>query len=391
MYIKREIKEEFKLLSLEYNIIALVGARQAGKTTFLKENASAKTSYLIFDDPDVRELFNEDIKKFEKQYLEGHEIVILDEVQYGTESGRKLKYLADKGRRLWITSSSQIVLSKEILSWLVGRVSILRLYPFSIAEFLKAKNLKETTEKILKRELWEHIIYGGYPKIVLTENIEMKKRLLQDLYETMVLKDVAQTFSIENVRSLEEFVRYLAHSIGNVLIYEKASDSMDLSFETTKKYLDAMEKSYLIKRLQPFYTNKLKEITKQPKIYFIDNGLRNIIAKHFPITSENEGRLFENYIFTELVKMNLNIKYWQTKNKAEVDFIVEKGEEIIPIEVKVNARSKKIGRSLRSFITTYRPKRAIVVYYEGEKTKSKVNGCEVTFTDIIGMKEFMKK
>ena len=226
-YIEREIKEQFDKIKGIYPIIALVGPRQAGKTTFLKEQAKTlKSKYVLFDDPDVRNLFEEDVKKFEKQYVESNEVTILDEVHYCKEAGRNLKYLADKGHKLWITSSSELILKKEVLSFLVGRVSILKLYPFSLKEFLIARNQKEFNEKIIERLIWEHSTYGGYPKVVLTEEVEIKKTILKDLYETMLLKDVAQNFSIENIKSLEEFTRYLSLSVGGLISYNEISKNI---------------------------------------------------------------------------------------------------------------------------------------------------------------------
>lgn len=389
MYVEREIVEKFWKACGVYNAIAVVGARQAGKTTFLKEQMKqAKSSYVLFDDPDARSLFEEDIKKFEKQYVEGYDVAVLDEVQYCKNAGRNLKYLTDMGRKIWITSSSEIILGKEILSYLVGRVSILKIYPFSLPEFLIAKGQKETTNAILERSTWEHMTYGGYPRVVLTEDVETKKMILKDLYDTMILKDIAQTFSIEDIRSLENFARYLSANIGNVLSYEKLSREMKIAFQTVKKYLDAMEKSYLIARVSPFYTNKRKEITKQPKLHFIDTGLRNAIAKNFGV--EPGGELFENYVFSELLKMGVVPKYWRTKAKAEVDFVVEKEGEIIPIEAKINAEPKRIERSMRSFIETYGPKKALVVAYKGWKGRMNVNGCDLVFTNVLEMREFLK-
>ncbi len=384
MYIEREIKKKFEKIARAYALVALVGARQAGKTTFLKEYArSLKSSYLLFDDPDIRALFEEDVKKFEKQYLENAEIFIFDEVQYCKNAGRNLKYLADIGRKIWITSSSEMILSKGVLSYLVGRVSILRLYPFSFKEFLNAKEQKEFNQQILKRNIWEHILYGGYPKVVITEDLELKKTILRDIYDTMILKDIAQTFSIEDIKSLEEFTKHLSLNIGGILSYETISRDLKISFQTVKKYLDAMEKSYLIARIQPFYRNKTKEIIKQPKIYFIDTGLRNSIAKNFE--NEPDGKLFENYVASELIKIGYPPKYWRTKSKAEVDFVIENNNEIIPIEVKLKA-SEKIGKSLYSFIETYKPKRAFVVSYIGENKTLKLKDCTIFFADIVNLR-----
>lgn len=383
MYIEREIKKKFEKIANAYSVIALVGARQAGKTTFLKECAKElRSSYLLFDDPDIRNLFEEDIKKFEKQYLENADVYILDEVQYCKDAGRNLKYLADTGRKMWITSSSELILSKEVLSFLVGRVSIIKLYPLSIQEFLKAKGQKEFTKQMLERNIWEHITYGGYPKVVITEDFELKKTILRDLNTTMILKDIANTFSIDDINSLEEFSKYLSINIGNLISYEAVSNNLKLSFQTVKKYLDAMEKSYLIIRVQPFYRNKIKEITKQPKIYFVDTGLRNLVAKTF--NNEPDGKLFENYVASELIKAGFVPKHWRTKSKAEVDFVIEKDGEIIPIEVKINS-SEKIERSLQSFIEIYKPKKCLIVSYKGEDKTKNLNGCKIFFTNVINL------
>ena len=386
MYIEREISEKFNKVSSSYSVVAIVGARQAGKTTFLKEHSKKlNASYLAFDDPDVRDIFDDDIKKFENQYIEGHDLSVLDEVQYCKDSGRKLKYLADKGRKVWITSSSEIILSKEVLSYLVGRVSIIKLYPFSIREFLTLKGQKEATPQALRRNVEEHIMYGGYPKVAVTEDIELKRIILKDLYDTMVLKDIAKTFSIDDIKSLEDFVRYLSINIGSLLSYDTLSNDLKLSFQTVKKYLDAMEKSYLLARVPPFYSNKIKEITKQPKVYFLDTGLRNIISNDTKVS----GKLFENYVFSELVKLGLSPKYWRSKSKAEVDFIVESGGQIIPIEIKIDAEPNKIERSMHSFIEAYKPKKALIVSLKGARGVMNVNRCKIYFTDVLEMRKFL--
>ena len=390
MYVQREIREKFKKIMTIYPIIALVGARQSGKTTFLKEQIKGmNSSYLLFDDPDIMELFEEDIKKFEKQFIEGYDVSVLDEVHYCKDAGRKLKYLADRHKKIWVTSSSEILLNKEVLSYLVGRVSILRLYPFSIQEFLNFKKQKEITSKMLQRNIWEHLTFGGYPKVVTINDFELKKTILRDLYDTMILKDIAKAFSIEDLKSLEDFVRYLSLNIGNAISYENISNDISLSFQTLRKYLNAMEKSYLIFRVSPFYTNKLKEITKQQKVYFVDTGMRNVIARKFD--SHFDGDVFENYVLSELLKIGLYPKYWRTKTKAEVDFIIEDGREIIPLEVKMSANPGKIERSMRSFIEKYSPKKAFIVTYKGEKGEMKVNKCRIIFTDIIGMRKALIK
>ena len=227
--------------------------------------------------------------------------------------------------------------------------------------------------------------YGGYPLIVLTESSEMKQVLLKSLHETMLLKDVARTFSIDDIGALERCARYFAETVGGLVSYNNVANALDISFPTLKKYIDALEKSYLIVPVKPFYTNKVKEITKQPKIYFLDTGMRNVIVNRFDSTPQ--GNIFENYVLSELLKAGHRPKYWRTKSKAEVDFVLEVDNKLIPIEVKSGGMPGSITKSLRSFIETYQPEIAYVVFLKGEKSKMSINGCQIVCTDIIGLIE----
>ncbi len=386
MYVPRDITQRFKKSTDLYNIVAVVGARQAGKTTFLKEQAKHRNaSYVLFDDPDARDIFEADIKKFQKQYIEGFDVTILDEVHYCKDAGPKLKYLADTGKKIWITSSSETLLGKEVLSYIVGRVSIITLRPFSLPEFFRARRQKESTDTIIRRHVWEHLTYGGYPKVVTTDDPESKHLLLDDLAQTLILKDVARIFSIQDTLALESFARYLAVNVGTILSYDTVSRILGMSFQTVKKYLDAMEKSYVIRRATPYFQNKNKEITKQPKLYFLDTGLRNQLAK--TQTGEPDGHVFENYVYAELLKKGYTPRYWRTKAKAEVDFIIEKDDSVIPVEAKLQTGPPHIDRSLRAFIEAYEPAAAYVAIYGGQRGQSTHNGCTVTHTDVKDLLE----
>lgn len=382
MILKRKIEAEFNKRREAYKILALVGPRQTGKTTFLKEHIKKiKGNYLTFDDPDIRRLFSKDIKKFELQYVSKEIVLVLDEVNYAENAGINLKYLADKDNILWISSSSELLLSNKVLSHLVGRVSILKLFPLSLEEFLEAKNQKAVDEIVLERLIWEHSTFGGYPKVVLTEDKDLKKTILKDLYQTMVLKDISNTFSISDVSSLEFFVKYLAINNGKVIAYDALSKNLSLSFQSVKKYLEAMKKSYLIYEVQPFFRNKSKEIVKRPKIYFIDSGMRNAIVDSFENTPSGES--FENYIVSELIKKDFYPKYWRTKTGSEVDFILEKNQEVVPIEVKINSKGI-LESGLKNFIETYKPKKAFVVSYSQDSPKKSLTfkGCKIFFVDV---------
>ena len=376
MYVERDIKEKFEKLKKIYSCITIVGARQSGKTTFLKKRLEEINGmYLTMDDPDIREIFSRDIKLFEAMYLDKNKVFGLDEVQYCKNAGINIKYLVDKGYKLWITSSTETILNKDVLSYLVGRTTILKILPFSLNEFLRANNIstKNIPNIIKNRLLREHILFGGYPKVVLEKDIELKKTILLDLIDTLIYKDIMKTFSIEDENSLRRTIKYFSHMIGKIINYDNICKDLNISYKTLKKYLDALEKSYVLKIVKPFYTNKLNEISKSPKIYFIDTGLRNVISKNFNIN----GDLFENYIFSELLKKGYDIKYWRSKNKAEVDLILN---DEIPVEVKIKP---KIEKSLKSFIKKYRPKKAYVVCLDCNKFTTIYENCKIEIIDAF--------
>ena len=392
MYVEREIQPKFNDLAKIYPIVAIVGPRQAGKSTFLQKQAGGRDiPALSFDDPDVKELFNADIKRFEREHIQGHACVILDEAHQGQEAGSKLKYLADKGHKLWISSSSETMLDKEVLGHLVGRAGILRLYPFSLPEYLASRKIREATDIVLGRSVWECMVCGGYPQAVEAETPEMRREVLRNLFQTMVLKDAARVFRISDVDALERLARYASFRIGGVWSHDEASGELGMSFQTLHKYMDALERSHLLRRVSPFFTNKIKEIVKAPKLFFIDCGLRNAVADRFPAGVEAEGALFENLVFGELLKADApRLRYWRTKAGSEVDFVLEEGGKLLPIEVKTSMPLPKISSGMAAFIRQYRPKKACLVFYQGREAEREVDGCKILYRRLPGLIEQVK-
>ncbi len=384
MYVNRRIVKGFHELEDLYGLIALAGPRQVGKTTFLQhEMQKQEHSYVLLDDPLARSLFEKDPKGFERQYVEGRQLTVLDEVQYSMKTGQFLKYLVDTGNRLWISSSSAILLRADVLSFLVGRVGLVRLLPFNIEEFLEAKGLKTWTPEILRSNVTEHMMYGGFPAAVLNKDPMLKQRLLIDILESIILRDAVRAFGLNNIKGVGDLVLYLSQTISSPMNLSAVSNSLGINQITLNGYLDALEMSYVIARVRPFFTNKVKEIVRQPKVYFVDTGIRNAASGRFPPIPE--GPLFENYVFAELMKMGHSPKYWRTKVGAEVDFVLDEPEAPIPVEVKLRPRTGRISRSLRSFIRTYEPEEAYIVGHEVEAGNTILEGCKVTYCDITGL------
>ncbi|MGA1793443.1 MAG: ATP-binding protein [Thermoplasmatota archaeon] len=389
MYVERNINEGFKVLIENVKVIALVGPRQCGKTTFLKHlSKEYSANYVTFDDPDVRSIFN-DIKAFEGQYIHEGSPTILDEVQYGSDPGIKIKYLADRENFLWITSSTETLLGTSVLSHLVGRVSVKKLYPFDLEEFLRAKGQISLTETILHRFVDEHMMFGGFPGIVLQEDKEVKVTLLRSLLETMILKDVARTFSISDLDSLWRLARLIAVNVGSSLTIDRICSDLDLSFQTVKKYIEALRASYLYFEVPPFFHNKNLEMKKQPRYYFMDMGLRNALVNEFPL--KPDGKAFENYVMSEIVKWGFTPKYWRTKGGAEVDIVLEFGKEIIPIEIKTTLKGPRMSKGFMSFIEKYDPKRGYLVGYEVEERSTVKKGCTVKAVSIRNLKNELQE
>ena len=378
MYIKRKIEAEIKKYLHTREILALIGPRQSGKTTVLKKifnelvreaKIEKNVSFISFEDRDVLSLFNYDIKNFAETYIKGNKYLFIDEFQYVKEGGKNLKYLFDTfDTKIIISGSSAIDLTIEALKFLVGRVFVLEMQPFDFEEFLSFKdenyhrlylknkinflNLKlnirntlvSTQMKTLRNYFEEYAIWGGYPRVVLSESRSEKEMVLKNIYNTYFLREVKTLMDIADDYRLEKIIKMLGLQIGNLLEYDNLSNEIDISFETLKKYINFLEKTYICKLIKPFYKNKRKEIVKMPKVFFFDTGLRNVTVNDFRALNErvDVGELLENAVWMQLKRQDINIQYWRDKNKNEIDFILNLGnQKTIAIEVKKNLKQFK--------------------------------------------------
>jgi predicted AAA+ superfamily ATPase len=334
---------------------------------------------LNFEDEDILNLFENDIKSFAKLYVEPHKNIILDEFQYAKNGGKNLKYLFDfyPGKKIIISGSSSLDLTLRAAKYLVGRMLEFPLYPFSFEEFLRAKEpqleqlIKEnTTSKYLtnyiKKYLGEYLIYGGYPEVVLENDLSVKQTLLKNIYQLYFLKDVTTLTHLVSDWKLKTLVRVLGTNIGGVINYSTLTSQANVDFKTLKGYLNFLEKTFIVFPVRPFFTNKTKEITKNPKIYFYDLGLRNALINSFaPTLLRNDlGVLLENFLALRLKAVFGEVYFWRSKAKAEVDFIVKKRDQLMPIEVKTQLKGAKITRSFQSFLLRYEPQKAYVFNLE---------------------------
>ena len=409
VYIKRDLEEEIKKWLESPEILAIRGARQSGKTTLLKrvkdllknKDVSEENIHDInFEDDITRIKFEEDPKEFIEFYTspDDKQYFLLDEVQYINNAGKKLKLIFDtfNNIKIIITGSSSFDLT-NLGSYLVGRVLFFNLYPFSFLEFLRSKETKYETlyhklkidfEKKkpclestvflddLNKFLHEYLTYGSYPRIVLEKNIEKKKELLKNLFITYVEKDIVAMYGKKYREKVVKLLKTISTISGNVVNFETLSVHSGLKYHEVKEILPLLEDSFVIFIVKPFHKNLINELRKNPKIYFLDYGIKNYLQGNF----ENLvlDKIYENFVHNEL-KRNYNVRYWRTTAKTEVDFIIENKTNIIPLEVKIKP---KITRSFRSFINQYKPDMAFILNLD-EIDKTEIDKCNVVMLPFV--------
>ena len=398
MYVQREIEERIFDWMNEREIIAIIGPRQSGKTTLLERIKERVTGsglydvnhvvYLTLDDEMERLRFEEDpVDHINGNLIDsGPHLFLLDEVQYLEKAGNLLKLVFDRYSekvKFIITGSCSPDL-RDIGGSLVGRVVFFELYPFSFQEFLLARDEKmqryylqhrvdiegewpDRTGKPVMIDrlnlfLREYMTYGGFPRIVLMNDVGKKELLLRQLITLYIEKDILKIYGQPFRNDALRIVQYLAFHCGGMQNSEGISSDLGIDSRKVKETIDILEESFLIKRIRPYFRNLTTELRKRNKIYFIDNGIRNVLADDF-VFSKEKGFLLENHIFSQLYRKDEKLKYWRTTAKAEVDFVIN---DSIPIEVKSTPR---LTRSLRSFLSTYRPSKGLMINYDTMETR----------------------
>jgi hypothetical protein len=377
MYIQRTLEPVIKKYLAGPEYIAVTGARQAGKTTLLRhiQGQVGSSIFLTFEDVEIRALFDQDIKSFVRLYVDPHHVVFIDEFQYARKGGPSLKFIFDtvEGKKIIVSGSSALDLTVAAVKHLAGRILSFSLYPLSFREFLSFKDpallglldeigsrhLEQPVIEKLQNRLDEFIVYGGYPRVVIAQDEEERRTILKNIFNIYLMRDVRDILGLIDDYQLLGLVRALSLQIGNIASYHELSTLLQEKTHLVKKFLNLFEKTYILRLVRPFFSNKRIELVKNPKVYFVDTGLRNSISGDFrPLRDRpDRGALVENHHFSEFLKAGREAKYWRTKSKAEVDFIVD---ERLPVEVKSKLSRPVAGKSLRSYIEKYVPEQAIV-------------------------------
>lgn len=358
-------------------IVVLIGARQVGKTSIMKMYPKEQFRNILFlngQDAEIAELFQKfsSIEQYLRIYLnedvEG--LLLIDEFQFINGVSTILKLLTDKyeGLKILCSGSSSLDILQKIEESLAGRVRIIEVLSLSFSEFLlfQDKQLymqhQQTTDygdealtAKIQTAYQEYLIYGGLPRTALTNNPEEKSEVLNDIYQTYLMNDVRRYISNEHFVGFNKLLRLLATQIGNLVNINELSRESGLPYGECEEYIYLLQKMYIIKLVEPYFTNKRKVIGKMKKVYFCDLGLRNIIYNSFsamPYRTDN-GAIFENEILLELYrqrKASEIINFYRTQNGTEVDFVLSGPNRKSSIECKFKRFEKPISiASLNNF------------------------------------------
>ncbi len=369
--IKRHLEKVITDLLFGGKAIVVIGARQVGKSTLFKQilghldKSINKDEVLAIDcdDPEQRALLDNANIATLNQLLAGKRIVMVDEAQRIKGIGITLKMIIDHFNdiQLLVTGSSSFLLQGQLNEPLTGRKFEYHLYPISTQE------LYEDSELIrVKQTLESRLIYGSYPDVVASEkNI---RTLLMNLSGSYMYQDLLSLESVRKPVLLEKLLVALALQVGSEVSYNEIAQTIGTDNKTVEKYIDLLEKCYIVFRLNGLSRNLRNELKKSKKIYFYDNGIRNAVIQQFaPADKRNDmGALWENFFISERKKYNhyngkyVNVYFWRTNEQQEIDYVEECDGTMTAFEMKWNP--KKGGSSFpKSFLEAYDVKETVVI------------------------------
>ncbi len=370
----RKITEEILKNLKNKKILALVGSRQVGKTSILyliiqhllKKTSPQNILYFNLDDLSIQTFFQTPeyfLQSFPLRKKQTY--IFIDEIQRLPSPGLFLKTLHDLNLNIKfiVSGSSQLELRSKLKEFLVGRIRQFEIPRLTLEE-AKTIHPNIPTKKLAE----EILLYGSYPEVSKEPREREKKLLLHDIHQTYLQKDVSDFAKIENIEAFNKLLILLANQIGNLLNVHNLSKILKISTQKIEHYIEILEGTFIIKRLFPFFQNYKKEITKTPKIYFLDLGLRNLLLNQWQELDlrEDRGKLFENFVFLELYNKDpykeKNYRFWRTTNQTEIDFVIQNGADIKAIEAKWSKGARP--RSFKTFKEYYPKSKTQVITFK---------------------------
>ncbi|HSO85862.1 MAG TPA: ATP-binding protein [Draconibacterium sp.] len=347
--IHRKLQDRIDSRIQSGKVIVIAGARRTGKTVLLKEiMKSFDGAYLYLNGEDYTTeliLQNKGIEEY-KNLIGNSKYLVIDEAQKIENIGQILKLMIDEieGLHIIITGSSAFDLSNNTGEPLTGRKYTFQLHPVAQCELMVYENPIET-ESLLENRL----IYGSYPEILSFSDNQQKSDYLTELINSYLLKDILTLDSIKNSAKLVNILRLLAFQVGNVVSVNELAQNVGLNKLTVERYLDLLTKVFVIYRIEGYSRNLRKEISKSPRYYFWDNGIRNTLVANFnPLVLRNDvGQLWENYVISERIKLQhyqgwlSNNYFWRTYDQQEIDWIEERDGNLFAFEMKYQKKNMK--------------------------------------------------
>jgi predicted AAA+ superfamily ATPase len=324
------------------SVLVIYGPRRAGKTTLLQSYLSStewKYRSVVGDDVPTQQLLSSRNVAQIQEYLEGYELFAIDEAQYVPEIGHALKIIVDQvpDIRVIATGSSSFELAGQIGEPLTGRKKTLTLYPISQGELLSLYNKYD-----LKQDLEDRLIFGSYPQVVMANKRQERITVITEIANSYLLKDILDFDRVRGSLPIWNLLKLLAFQVGSEVSQNELSRSLGIDVKTVGRYLDLLEKAFVLYRLDGFSRNLRREVTRNSKYYFYDNGIRNAVVNQFnPIDQRDDiGALWENFVVMERIKhleysfIPANQYFWRTYSQQEIDLVEESGKNLDGYEFK---------------------------------------------------------
>lgn len=329
-------------------VLVIFGPRRAGKTTLLHTYLQQTPyKYKLDSGDNIRTQHLLGSQAFDQilPYVEGYELLAIDEAQEIPNIGMALKIIVDQlpGIRVLVTGSSSFELAGQVGEPLTGRKRTLTLYPISQAELANTLNQHE-----LKQRLPEYLVFGAYPEVLEAETVADKIAIITEIATSYLLKDILAFERVRNSRVLLNLLQMLAFQLGNEVSLSELATHLGVDTKTVQRYLNLLEQAFVIMRLGGFSRNLRKEITSKAKYYFLDNGIRNaVIAQFNDLSQRNDvGQLWENFMVMERLKrrtyfpLYANSYFWRTYSQQEVDLVEERDGKLFGYEFKWSTRKQ---------------------------------------------------
>lgn len=377
MEIKRiiinKLIEEFS----EPKVSILLGARQVGKTTILRQleavarGMGRKTAYYDLESSANLAMLSGSREDVITKLLSSGDVVFIDEFHYLENASKIFKAIYDQGApiKIFASGSSSLEMHRHLKESLAGRFFKTMIFPLALSEHQRVPNAT----------LDEYLMWGGMPGLVHCRSNEDKARLLENIVDTYITKDIKGLIKEENVRSFNAMLYLLAQQQGSLVVKSELAREIGVSEPTVARHIEILSQTYVCHVLHSYSGNLANELKKSIKVYLFDIGIRNSMLKDFraPSGRDDKGALYETFVHLHLVpqlKPNMEVRFWRTKRGEEVDFVLVKNRIPVPVEVKSSMGKAEVPSGLRAFLQAYPKAPFGIVFCDAQRESVEVGG-----------------